>query len=174
MARVPFVPVDLSEPADVVDAMRARRNGKLNEVDRVLLHSPDFARGFNLLMGNVRHKLKISPFLRELAICGVGYLNDSDFEVVNHLPELRKLGASETQLNALSDFEAAAVNEQLFDENQRLIMRLTIEMTKGVKVSDETFAKLRRLFPCSQDIVEFVGTIASYNMAARMLVALGV
>ena len=115
MPRLPYVAADISEPADIVDAMRARRNGKLNEVDRIMLHAPDFSRGFNLLMGAVRHKLSFPAFLRELAICGVGYLNESEFEVVNHLPELEHLGASEAQLAALSDFVAASQNEQLFD-----------------------------------------------------------
>lgn len=174
MPRLPFVSSDLSEPADVIEAMRARRNGKLNEVDRLMLHAPAFARGFNLLMGTVRHQLTISPFLRELAICGVGFLNHSEFEVVNHLPELRRLGASEEQLNALDDYESASENTQLFDDTERLIMRLTIEMTRNVKVSDKTFSELKKLFPASQDIVEFIGTIASYNMAARILVALDI
>lgn len=172
MPRLPFVSSDLNEPADVIEAMRERRNGKLNEVDRLMLHAPAFARGFNLLMGAVRQQLNISPFLRELAICGVGFLNHSEFEVVNHIPELRRLGASEQQLTALNDYLAASENAQLFDDAERLIMRLTIEMTRNIKVSDETFNALKALFPASQEIVEFIGTIAAYNMAARILVAL--
>lgn len=172
MPRLPYVPSDLREPADVVDAMRLRRGGQLNEADRLVLHAPAFARGFNLLMGAVRQNLSIPDHLRELAICGVGYLNRSEFEVINHVPVLRRLGATEAQLAALSDFVQAAENADLFSEVERLVMRLTIEMTLDVEVSDATFAALNAAFPDPQQVVELVGTIASYNMVSRVLVAL--
>lgn len=172
MPRIPFVSADADTPEDVVAAMRARRGGRLNEADRIVLHAPEFARGFNLLMGAVRHKLVFPAFLRELAICGVGYLNGSDFEVVNHIPELRTHGATEEQIVALEDFVAAAENNILFDRKARAVMRLTIEMTNNVKVSDSVFAEVAALFPEARDIVELVGIISSYNMASRLLMAL--
>lgn len=174
MPRLPFVPDDISEPADVIENMKARRGGQLNEVDRIMLHAPEFSRGFNLLMGNVRRKLNVSPFLRELAICGVGYLNHSEFEIANHVPELEKLGASEEQLEAIRDYTAAAENASLFDERQRLIMKLTIEMTQNIQVSDALFDEVRQAFPNPSDVVELIGTIASYNMVCRILVALDI
>jgi alkylhydroperoxidase family enzyme len=172
MPRLPYVSPDLSEPADVVGAMRLRRGGSLNEADRLVLHSPAFARGFNVLMGAVRQSLGVPAYLRELAICGVGYLNRSEFEVVNHIPILRSSGATEAQIAALSDFVEAAENRTLFDDVERLVMRLTIEMTRDVEVSDATFSELVAVFPNSQEVVELVGTIAAYNMASRFLVAL--
>lgn len=42
MARIPLVPLDLQEPKDIVDAVRKRRGGDLSELDRLLLHSPQF------------------------------------------------------------------------------------------------------------------------------------
>lgn len=40
MSAIPYVPSDLSEPAAIVDAIRARRGGGLLNLDRMLLHSP--------------------------------------------------------------------------------------------------------------------------------------
>jgi alkylhydroperoxidase family enzyme len=46
-------------------------------------------------------------------------------------------------------------------------------MTLDVKVSDAVFAGLRRHFD-NTEIVELTSAIATYNMVARFLVALGV
>ena len=46
-------------------------------------------------------------------------------------------------------------------------------MTLDVKVSDDVFAQLRRHFDTTQ-IVELTAAMATYNMVARFLVALGV
>lgn len=46
-------------------------------------------------------------------------------------------------------------------------------MTLDVKVSDEVFNALRQHFDTTQ-IVELTSAIATYNMVARLMVALGV
>ena len=174
MSRVELLPEDWSEPEDVVTAMKARRGGKLNEADRLLLHAPDFARGFNLLMGTVRNALTIEPYYKELAICGVGYLNGSEFEVDNHLPILIAEGATAEQISALENFEKAPLRTDIFTEKACAIMQFTVEMTRDVTVSDETFERVKKNMSASRQVVELAGIISSYNMASRFLTALGV
>ena len=139
----------------------------------MLLHSPPFAQGWNALLGAVRASLEISPRVRELAICAVARLNDAGYEWYQHAPEFLAAGGRESQLDALADVEAAARNTGLFDEGERAALQLTIEMTRGVKVTDETLSRARRIFGDRQ-LTELVGTIATYNMVSRFLVALGV
>ena len=67
MPRIPYLPKDLAEPADVVTAVRKRRGGVLSELDRMLLHSPAFALGWNSHLGAVRTGLTLNGRLRELA-----------------------------------------------------------------------------------------------------------
>ncbi|MCK9504156.1 MAG: carboxymuconolactone decarboxylase family protein [Porticoccaceae bacterium] len=174
MPRLDLLPEDWQTPEDVVAAMKARRGGKLNEADRMVLHAPDFARGFNLLMGTVRNHLTVEPFLKELAICGVGYLNGSEFEVENHLPILIAEGATPAQVEALQDFVAAAGRRDIFDETCCAVMQLTIEMTNTVRVSDETFNRARNAMNSPRKLVELMGIISSYNMASRFLIALDI
>src|SRR5215470_2707748 len=46
---------DQTGPAEVVSAIRARRTGgKLLNLDRMLLHSPNYAKGWNGLLGAIR------------------------------------------------------------------------------------------------------------------------
>ena len=80
MPRIPYVPEDIQEPADVVSAVRARRGGKLISLDRMLLHSPPLAAGWNTFLGAVRTGLLVDPKLRELAMCVVAVLNGAEYE----------------------------------------------------------------------------------------------
>lgn len=139
----------------------------------MLLHSPPFARGWNALLGAVRRDLELAPRVRELAICAVARLNKVEYEWYQHAPELLAAGGREEQLDALDNVESASLEARLFDEVERAALRLTIEMTRGPEVGDETLARARELLGDRQ-LTELVGTIATYNMVSRYLVALGV
>jgi alkylhydroperoxidase family enzyme len=171
MARVPFVPLDLAEPKALVDAVRARRGGELSELDRLLLHSPPLTEGWNFYLNQVRQKLGLDPKLRELAMCSVAAINKAEYEYEAHLPLFVKAGGTEEQGQALREIEVAAKNERLFNEVERATLRLTYEMTKNVKVSDDTFTTAAKALGSTQLLVELVGVIATYNMVSRFLVA---
>lgn len=174
MARIPYQPQDLGEPQTIVDAIRQRRGGRLLNLDRMLLHSPSYASGWNSFMGAVRGNLELSPKLRELAMCGVAVLNKADYEFLHHAPLFLRAGGTQAQLEALHDLEQAAQNTQLFDAQEQATIRLTFEMTRHVQVSDKTFATVQLALPNHTQVVELVGVIAAYNMVSRFLVALGV
>ena len=173
MPRVPYLPADLAEPREVVDAVRARRGGALLNLDRMLLHSPEMAMGWNTYLGAIRTRLQLSPKLRELAMCVVAALNGADYEFGHHAPEFLEAGGSAAQLEALRDPQRAQGDAALFDDTERAALAVTLEMTRSVHVSDASFAALARRLDARQ-LVEFVGTVATYNMVSRFLVALGV
>ena len=56
---------------------------------------------------------------------------------------------------------------------ESLVIQYAAQMTLDVKVSDEVFNALRDHFDTTQ-LVELTSAIATYNMVARFLVALGV
>jgi alkylhydroperoxidase family enzyme len=172
MPRIPYQPQDLAEPAELVAAIRARRGGQLLNLDRMLLHSPPFAQGWNAFLGAVRGALTLPARLRELAICGVAVLNGAEYEFLHHAPEYRKAGGTAEQVDALREFTALA-EHPLFSAAERAVARLTVEMTRSVRVSDATWAAAAAELP-ERQLVELVGVIASYNMVSRFLVALGV
>jgi AhpD family alkylhydroperoxidase len=174
MPRIPYKDDNDLGPQEIVAPIRARRGGTLLNLDRILLHSPALARGWNGFLGAVRNELSLPPKLRELAICGVAVLNGAEYEFSHHAPELRKAGATGAQAQALRIFEAAARDAVLFDAAERAVMQLTLEMTRQVQVSDSTFVAVKAVLPDEQQVVELVGVIAAYNMVSRLLVALGV
>lgn len=173
MPRIPYQPADLALPADIVDAIRRRRGGRLLNLDRMLLHSPSFARGWNAFLGEVRGGLELSPKLRELAMCVVAVLNGAEYEFHHHAPEFIRAGGSEAQVAAMRKPEAAG-NSAVFDAAERAVIRLTIDMTRNVAVGETTFAEVRASLCSDRLVVELVGVIATYNMVSRFLVALGI
>lgn len=161
-------------PDDLVAAIRARRGGTLLNLDRMLLHSPALAQGWNAHLGAVRSGLTLSPKLRELVICAVAVLNGADYEFTQHAPEFLRAGGSPAALLALREQGIACAQAQLFDAAERAALRLTREMTREIKVADETFEQVRATLGNDRHVVELVGIVATYNMVSRFLVALEV
>ena len=174
MPHVPYLSADLAEPKDVVEAVRARRGGHLTHLDRMLLHSPPLASGWNALLGAVRTRFTLDARLREICILAVASLNGAEYEFHHHAPELVKAGGDEHQVRALRNVAAAVNDASQFSEVERAALQLTLEMTQGVTVNDDTMAWVKQGMPSPQSVVELVATIATYNMVSRFLVALDV
>lgn len=173
MPRIPYRDEADPEIRELVGSIKARRNGRLLNLDRMLLHSPPYAQGWNALLGAVRRSLQLDAQVRELAICAVARLNDAPYELYQHAPEYLAAGGAQAKLDLLADVAAAARDAATFDERERAALALTLEMTRGVKVGDATLGQARRLFG-DRGLVELVGTIAAYNMVSRFLEALGI
>jgi alkylhydroperoxidase family enzyme len=177
MGLIPYLPKDLAEPRELVAAIRARRGGSLLNLDRMLLHSPPLAEGWNGFLRAVRTELEVSPKLRELAICVVALLNHADYEYHHHAPEFLRSGGTATQVNALEALGRAGgldIDLTAFDAEERAVLALAMEMTRNVEVSAATMAAVRAVLANDRQVVEIVGVIATYNMVSRFLVALGV
>lgn len=158
----------------IYKAILVRRGGKLMNLDRMLLNSPEFAQGWNTMFGAVRGKLDLSLRLRELVYMTVGAMNKADYEWQAHTPIFLTAGGTQEQLNAIKkDVPDAIKNTELFDELEGATLALIHEMTRNVTVEKATMAKIRSLLP-TQQVVELIGTIAACNMISRFLVATGI
>jgi len=166
---IPYLTDDKAGPPELVESIRARRTGgKLLNLDRMLLHSPNFARGWNGMFAAIRGQLALPAKLRELAIMAIGVLNQADYEWAQHESEFLKAGGTREELAALRKLDPS-----LFDEKGRAALQLTIEMTRDVQPKQPTIDKVRALLG-DQQAVELIGTIAGYNMVSRFLLATGV
>lgn len=174
MPRLTYQPRDLAEPAEIVDAIRDRRGGRLLNLDRMLLHSPPFARGWNAFLREVRTGLELPPKLRELAMCVVAVLNGAEYEFHHHAPEFLRTGGTKEQVAAMRNPHTAGDDTALFDAAERACIRLTLEMTREIDVTETAFSAARSALGSDRLVVELVGVIATYNMVSRFLVALGI
>jgi alkylhydroperoxidase family enzyme len=174
MPTVPYQPADLREPQELVGAIRARRGGRLLNLDRMLLHSPELAAGWNTFLGTVRNALSVPGHLRELAICAVAVLNKADYEFIQHAPEYIEAGGPAEKLELLKKLDDRDFGRQAFSEREQAVLKLTVEMTRSVQVSEATMHQARKAFDNHRQLVELVGIIAAYNMVSRFLVALDI
>ncbi|OED40108.1 hypothetical protein AB833_12490 [Chromatiales bacterium (ex Bugula neritina AB1)] len=170
--RIPYLPIDLSKPADVVEAIRQRRGGELLKLDRLLLYSTPLATGWNHLLGNVRTEFSVSHKLRELAMCTVAVVNRAEYEFSHHAPIYIAAGGTTEKTEVLRQPDKAAT-DPMFDSEEKATIALSIEMTQHVYVNEKTFQQCRLQFS-NEHLVELIATIAAYNMVSRFLVALNV
>ncbi|WP_309682823.1 carboxymuconolactone decarboxylase family protein [Polaromonas sp.] len=176
--RIPdWTPALKSQPQELVDAILARRGGSLINLDRALLWSEPLARGWNVYLKAVRSELPTSRKLRELGICTVALLTGAAYEYQHHAPDFLTAGGTQAELDGLNALVKADARQTAEHPSlgavEQLVVRYAAQMTLDVKVSDELFAALRAHFDTTE-IVELTSAIATYNMVARFLVALGV
>ncbi len=176
--RIPdWTPEAHPQPAELVNAIRARRGGELINLDKALLWSEPLARGWNVYLKAVRSELPTSLRLRELAICTVALLTGAHYEYHHHAPDFLKAGGTQAELDALQRVVKADARRSAADPAlgalEQLVIRYAAQMTLDVKVEDAVFDALRTHFDTTQ-LVELTSAIATYNMVARFLVALGV
>jgi alkylhydroperoxidase family enzyme len=171
MTRLDAMPPDCAEPAALIAAIRARRGGKLLNLDRTLLLSAPLARAWNDYLGAIRNGLSVEPKLREIAICGVAILNGAEYEFQQHEPEFRRAGGSALAVQRLREFATAAAHPEIFNAAERAVITLTTQMTTNIDVDDETWQRFKTELPDPRIQVEIVGIIATYNMVSRFLIA---
>ena len=170
MARID--PIDDDSPgvdAELMRAVRARRGGRLLNLDRQLLHSPPLARGWNHYMGAVRAETVLDGGLRELVILLVACLNRAPYEFAQHAPVALDEGLSQPQIDAVAAWRTSA----LFDPLQRDVLAYAEAMTLQVQVAEPLFDAVRRRLS-DRELIELTATVASYNMVSRFLEALQV
>ena len=176
--RIPdWTPALKPQPQALVDAILARRGGTFLNLDKALLWSEPVARGWNVYLKAVRSELPTSRKLRELGICTVALLTGAHYEYHHHAPDFLAAGGTQAELDALN--QICKTNPRLPNVEyglfamESIVIQYAAQMTLDVKVSDEVFAQMRQHFDTTE-IVELTSAIATYNMVARFLVALGV
>ncbi|MEV2214161.1 carboxymuconolactone decarboxylase family protein [Streptomyces sp. NPDC050997] len=163
MARLP----DTEGTGDIAHRIRDRRGGALRPLDRMLLHSPQLADGWNSLLGAVRGRMELPADIRESVILRIAVLNRAPYEWTAHEPEARRAGIDDDQL---AELRRPAPD---LDERLRRVIAYTDAMTRDIHVPDELFDALRADFT-DAELVELTATVAAYNMVSRFLVALDV
>jgi 4-carboxymuconolactone decarboxylase len=172
MARLPYV----APPGAVTDRIMARRGGTLTALDGMLLHSPEFADGWNSMLGAVRGASTLPADIRELVILRVAARNGADYEWAAHEPVARQAGLGDEQIAAIrvgGGGGGAGFGAVSLSPAQWAALGYADAMTMHVRVPAEVFGAVREHFNERQTL-ELTVTIATYAMVSRVLVALEV
>lgn len=164
MTRVAYTPP--APEGEIATRIAERRGGRLTPLDRMLLHSPPIADGWNTLLAAVRTQTTVPPDVRELIVLRIATLNDAPYEWTAHEPVARRAGVTDAQLAAVRTNDPAP-----FTPAQRAALAYTDAMTRRITVPYKVFADLADHFDDRQ-IVEITATVGTYNLVSRFLVAL--
>jgi len=170
-ARVPYLNRDdlPEKDREIFDNLIRERGPRVGNIFRALAYTPSLLRRFLALGGELRNGTALDPRLRELALLTVGRLAEAEYEFTHHWNLARSVGVPREKLEALADFEKS----DLFDDEERAVMRYALEATRDVKVSDATWNALKA-FLDTRRMMELVQNVAFYNMVVRVLVPIGV
>lgn len=160
------------EDVELLESIRKRRGvGGLLNLDRVLLHAPAVARGWNACFGAIRTGTRaVEGRVREACILYVAVLNGAEYEWQQHEREFLVEGGTRDMMDAL---RARDTRAPCWSEVERAALALCEEMTRNVTVKEETAQTALRLLG-EKGYVELVCIVAGYNMVSRVLVATGV
>ncbi|HEY2538279.1 MAG TPA: carboxymuconolactone decarboxylase family protein [Stellaceae bacterium] len=163
MARLPYLDKSdlLPEHSDLL-----ARNINLY---RLLAHSPRGARSLNTLARYIRDGSRLDPRLRQLAILQVGYISRSAYEYSHHIRISRDFDVSDDDIRAIADETAGRPSS--LDPVARAVVQAARELTRDLKLSDETFASLKQSFDAER-LTDLFITIAYYNGLVRLMAAL--
>ena len=177
--RLPYAP-NVPGPAAYAQLSTRQSPNPLQALDLTLCHSPLITSGWSLFLGAIRIQTSIPAAIHKLRICRVAVLNGADYEWEHHVPILfSEGGVSENivkeirQRKAWRGWQQDEEGELNLSEQYRAVWTYTDAMTVGIKISDEIFAGLRKLFE-EREIVEITATVTAYNCVSWFLVALDV
>jgi alkylhydroperoxidase family enzyme len=170
MARVAILNKEQTSPElqELFQKMEAR-GGKILNLFKVMANSPEVGRAFLKLGNTILTKSSLNARLRELAILRVGDLAKAGYEFTQHVPIARRVGVTAAQIEALPAWKGSS----LFNDQERAVLQYTDEMAEKIRVTDETFAKVKA-FLSDQQLVELSTTIGYYGMVSRILETLQV
>jgi 4-carboxymuconolactone decarboxylase len=160
-----------AEEGPTAHLVRARRGGRLSDLDRLLLHSPPVAEGWNAQLGALRARTTLPDDVRELVVLRIAVLNGAAFEWTSHEPIGRRAGLDDARLAALRAPDAAA--DPGWTPLQRAALAFADASTRGVAVPEEVFAAARAHLD-DRGLVELAVLVGGYAMVSRVLVAFDV
>jgi alkylhydroperoxidase family enzyme len=169
MARVPYPARDDYPSAHLAayDRMLRERGDPPLNIFAALANIPNLLDPLLTFTREMREGAVIEARLRELAIMTVALATGATYEFDHHWNSALAAGLRREQLEQLADAETADV----FDEQERAVVRYAREATESLTVGDETWSALRTRFSV-REAMDVVMAVAWYNAVARMLLPL--
>jgi alkylhydroperoxidase family enzyme len=163
MARLPYL-----DKADLAPSDQDLLARNIN-LFRCLVNSPGGARAQHALGHYIRHKSRLDPRLREMAILQVGWVARSPYEWSHHVKIGYDFGVTDADIQAIIDDTAG--RPTTLEPAAKLVLRAAREIAAGPGASEATFEALRAHFD-NERLVDLVITISFYCAVARLLATL--
>ena len=171
MARLPLLPATPDDPAlrAMYDEVRAR-GIELPNLYRMLGHAPALFRGWLDFAWPLRLNATTPRHLRELLILRGAQVSEADYEWAHHVVMALAAGVTQAQIDALAEWPDSA----LFNAQEKAILRLADEVTRGPAASSDCIEALKAQGFDASAIVELTLTASFYVCVARFLKSMDV
>jgi alkylhydroperoxidase family enzyme len=100
------------------------------------------AKAFNGIGNFIRHKSKLDPRLRELAILQVGWLEKSEYEFTHHVKIGKEFGVTDEDIQGL--FLETEGKASKLEPLAKAILKGAREMVRDIGMSTATFAEIKK------------------------------
>jgi len=159
LARIPYPdPASLSE-----DNRRFLESLPQLNISRLLAGSPCMFQPLTQVFNAYLNHGELDPELREIAILRVGYLLNSEYEVINHERTARVIGMDQERVNAVLSDDA---DHQLTPEEQHVVNFVDDVINQGA-ASEASFRALQQTITTAQ-LIELSVVIGVYTMVAQI------
>jgi alkylhydroperoxidase family enzyme len=152
---------------DLIARIKSERGGRLLTLYKVLLNSEPIADGWLRLFTAIRQRTILDGSIREIAILRIAAINNALYEFEAHRPFALQEGVPE---DWLEDIKAGRIPAGA-DERTHAVINYTDALTRDATVSQAAHDQVRA-YLSEREMLEFVVTVAAYNMVSRVLNAL--
>jgi AhpD family alkylhydroperoxidase len=154
------LPADDELPADIREVLA---NMPPLNVFRMVARLPKSFRPFMQLGGSLLGYERIDARVRELAILRVAHVTQADYEWAQHEQLGRNVGLTDDEIEAARSDDLAGLGDE-----ETLACQVADEISRDVRLSDSTLAKLRERYDPEQ-ACSLILCVAYYNMVSRFL-----
>lgn len=167
MARLPYVKrEELSPEQQAIWDEIARHRGRVGNVFRALLNSPEAGRRVAAVGEYIRYVSGLRPLWREMATLMASRNIGAMYEWAAHLPIARQLGITEQMLAVIEGKEPPSV----LPPEEGTIVTYAQELLRERRVSDATFQRALELLG-REGLVDLTVLLGYYTMLGLALLA---
>lgn len=136
------------------------------DVLRLIANAPNVFEEWAQMAGQLFESPTFSPRMREVIILRVGHLQDSPYELAQHLNFARKAGLTDQQVDALQN--KANIDTAGFSDDERLVIATVTELCTTRRLSDDSFGKAHALLG-DEALTELLMIVSCYYGLALVL-----
>ncbi len=131
---------------------------------RMMANAPGSFSAFLQLAGAIGFSSDLDPRSREIAILRVAQMTACDYEWTHHVANAKMVGATDDEIAKIGARGAVTG----LDEEGNLLCRVADEITRDVRLSDETLTQILARYGVRQ-AMELILCCSFYNMMSRIL-----
>jgi len=166
--RISFCDLSKLEANDQEMAERAKVNGQVLNLFKVLLNHPRLVRNWGRFGNYILQGSTLSAREREIAILRIGWLNQAQYEWEQHVLVGKRAGLSDAEIEQITKGPKAGWNR-----HEAALVQAADDLFENSVISDETWKTLSEKYN-TQQLMDLAFTIGQYNLVSWMLNSFGV